>query len=318
MVVKDRATGRRTPRMKPQSEWKRTPVPHLAIIDRDTWDRSQARRQARAAIGARTLGNQRRPGIFTGLIKCGVCGASYTAYTGGRMICAGWRERGPAACSNRRTFARADLEATILDGIREQLLTPDAVEAYVAAWQAARRRRLAAQAANRDPLEKRLGLVKRGIERVVDAIVDGTANDAMKARMQALDLERQQLEAQLAKMPKESIITINPRAARNLAAKVARLQETLQSRGSADSTEHRAQIEAVREIVQKIDVRPRTQERGGPIDVVLHGVLAPLVFAAPERRGNECMTVTVAGGSAGHAHTWPAARLPLEMKRAFA
>jgi site-specific DNA recombinase len=32
-VRKDPATGKRRPVMKPESEWRRTPVPHLAIVE---------------------------------------------------------------------------------------------------------------------------------------------------------------------------------------------------------------------------------------------------------------------------------------------
>jgi hypothetical protein len=34
-VRKDLNTGKRTPTMKPEAEWKRVAVPHLAIVDPD-------------------------------------------------------------------------------------------------------------------------------------------------------------------------------------------------------------------------------------------------------------------------------------------
>ena len=43
-VKKDPMTGKRTPVMKPESEWRRTPVPHLQILADDLWARARARR----------------------------------------------------------------------------------------------------------------------------------------------------------------------------------------------------------------------------------------------------------------------------------
>jgi site-specific DNA recombinase len=74
VVVKDRATGRRTPRMKPESEWKRTPVPALRIVDEATWSQILERHEREEGKRPETM-QARRRGLFSGLLKCR-CGAA--------------------------------------------------------------------------------------------------------------------------------------------------------------------------------------------------------------------------------------------------
>lgn len=289
---KDRSTGKRVSTARPREEWKRTPVPELRIIDEGTWGVVRARKD-RETAEPRTV--QRRPGIFSGLLKCGVCGGSYTIYTSGKLICATHREKG--TCSNTRTPNRAKVEKRVLDSLRERLLSPEAIEHYVRAYQSAERERLTALTSKRIPLEKRLGEVKRSIERVIDAIVDGTANDAMKARMKTLDDERLTIEATLRELDEDHpVVTLHPSAAKTYAAMIERLQETLTEIATANPTRaQRDLIDAVRGLVEKIEIMPISMERSGPIDLILHGTLARFLHGA-EQPTHGGLGALVAGG----------------------
>lgn len=87
--VKDPTTGKRQARPNPPEEWITEEVGDLRLINDDLWE-SVKRRQsairsemgnARASFkaGGNTLGKARRPTyLFSGLLKCGCCGASYT------------------------------------------------------------------------------------------------------------------------------------------------------------------------------------------------------------------------------------------------
>ena len=93
--------------------------------------------------------------------------------------------------------------------------------------------------------------------------------------MRGLDEERQSLEIALAKISAERPKTqLHPRAAENYAQIVEQLQATLGEATNADSRAHRDLVDAVRALVEKIVITPLTQDRGGPIDIVLHGTLA--------------------------------------------
>jgi len=73
--IKDPTNGRRQARRNDRSNWMTAEIPELAIIDRELWEAAQARRRAR-------LWQRRGPkGLLSGLLKCGVCGASYIIVT---------------------------------------------------------------------------------------------------------------------------------------------------------------------------------------------------------------------------------------------
>ena len=300
-VRKDRTTGKRRPRPIPPEQWKRTPVPHLRIVDQEIWEVASARKAAESANHPRELANKRQPGIFSGLLKCGRCGASYTAYTGGRLICAAHRERGEAACMNRRTVKRADVEQTVLDGLRTRLLSPAAIRAYVEAWTAARQARADKLQTRQRPLEKRLAEVQRSLDRIVEAIASGLAADAMKAKLQGLEAERLDLTAKLAEISADDSaprLDLHPSAGQGLAKKVEALQTLLASAAIAsDNLAQRELVDSVRGLVERIEIHPRTQDRGGPVDVILQGTLAPVIFARePSKSPASCMSLVVAGG----------------------
>ena len=87
--VKDPATGKRVSRPNPESQWIRTEVPHLRIVDDALWQAARHRQQAVArlfeatTIGAREarakrLHSARRPvSLLSGRLTCGCCGGRY-------------------------------------------------------------------------------------------------------------------------------------------------------------------------------------------------------------------------------------------------
>lgn len=103
---------------------------HEAIIDRATFDAVQAEIALRAA---RYQPNPRPPATypFTGIIKCGICGAPYrrkhadagTKYEKIAWICSTFNRRGKTACSSQQIpedVLKAKVqEAGGLDGLTE-------------------------------------------------------------------------------------------------------------------------------------------------------------------------------------------------------
>jgi site-specific DNA recombinase len=297
-MTKDAKTGKRISRPRPESEWRRTPVPQLAIVDLAVWAAVRERKAREAGARPRDL-VQRRPGPFSGLFKCGCCGASYTAYTGGRLICAGHRERGAAACTNSRTVNRDELEARVLDGLRERLLAPDLVAAYVQAYREEWRRRRASHEDRRAPIARRLAELNRQAERIVDAIARGTAGPALEARLVALEAERLELQVQLEVLDRdaEPPVEFHPRAAEAYAERIGRLQQRLAEAAAGEAADDQAAVQAVRELVDRIEVTPRTADRAAPVDLVLHGRLAAFVRPmSPGAAPAPCMGKVVAGG----------------------
>jgi site-specific DNA recombinase len=291
-VRKDRSTGKRLPRMKPESEWKQTLVPHLRIVSDEAWAAAAARRRQVSAPAA----PKRRQSIFVGMLKCGMCGANYTTYTGGKLVCAGYRERG--TCTNRRTPMRAQVEARVLDGLREKILSPEAVATYVRAYHRDMRASKATLAARKAPLEKRLGELRRALDRAADALLAGTLTAAVQAKVMEMEGERIAIEASLATATAEAQaepFELHPKAAEVYAGLVAELQATLADIANGQTRAQRALIDEVRGLIDKIVLTPVTQDRRGPIEITLHGTLAKFM-RGPEQDQNQRSVLMVAGG----------------------
>lgn len=305
VVVKDRATGRRTPKMKPESEWKRSLVPALRIIDEATWSAIQARHEREEGVRPEKLQSRRR-GLFSGLLKCR-CGASYTVYSGGRLMCAAHRERGDTACANSRTVSRAEVEARVLYGLKEKLLAPDLVEAYVSAYRQRMAANKASAADRRRPIERRLAEVERRIERGVEAILDGTATDRIKASLKALEAEAAELKAQLAEEDARDAaptVELHPQAPAQYRRRIEQLQAALDKATAEDLDSAGDLVEVVRGLVIGIEIRPNPAWPKGPVEINVVGDLARFLKpAATEPNENRCGWASVAGASYSRSPT---------------
>ncbi|MDB5507998.1 MAG: Recombinase [Hyphomicrobiales bacterium] len=96
-------------------------------------------------------------------------------------------------CDNERTITRQAIEARVLDGLKEQLLTPDLVTEFVAAFHdkvEAIRREQRGDAALRAREASEIELEISGLMRSIE---HGFYDPAMKARLKDLQAERERL-----------------------------------------------------------------------------------------------------------------------------
>ncbi len=293
---KDRRTGKRVTICKPASEHQRVPVPALAIIDHPTWDRTQTRLLSRRLNDPAARARLARPrSLLAGLTRCGRCGGSYTSMGAGRLVCTAYRERGVTACDNNRHIGRAEVERRVLEGLRERLLTPEAVAAYVRAYHAEWMRRTAERRDTRTPIARRLGEVERAIARGVDALFSGAAvAEAVGKKLAALEAEQAELRAKLVALDDEPEppVHLHPRAAEGYAQRIAALQENLAELAASDSPAQRAVIDDVRGMIDRIEIEPTSKVRGCPVRITLHGQLASMVSPHISQYGG----TLVAGG----------------------
>ncbi|WP_207541209.1 recombinase zinc ribbon domain-containing protein, partial [Sabulicella rubraurantiaca] len=102
------------------------------IVEDELWQRVQARHadlDARAAVSRNPL-RARQPAKypFSGLLVCAQCGRGYQVSGKGRFGCAG---KAAGICSNGKTVAQSVLEGRVLAGLKERLLSPEAIAAAV-------------------------------------------------------------------------------------------------------------------------------------------------------------------------------------------
>jgi site-specific DNA recombinase len=159
--VRDPDTGKRVSRVNDATALMTTDTPALRIVDAATWSAVAELLTERAKPHAN--GRPMRPRhMLSGLMRCGVCGASYIVSgnrgPGPQFACSGRREKG--VCDNARTIAGAKVEARILAALETHLLAPDAVAEMMRAYVAERGQAEAAGRRERQRSEKRLGAVR--------------------------------------------------------------------------------------------------------------------------------------------------------------
>jgi hypothetical protein len=158
----------------------------------------------------RTLGGWRGGGgepttLFGGWLRCSKCGGSVILADAKNYACGTRKDRGPAVCTGVR--ARRDaVEATVVGYLREQLLSPTAIDELE---RAVRERLNVAErekASARRRASARLGELEAEISRLVEAIGQVGVSPALAARLKAAEVElaaekRPQTRADVSQMP---------------------------------------------------------------------------------------------------------------------
>jgi DNA invertase Pin-like site-specific DNA recombinase len=292
--VKDPTTGKRVSRLNPESDWVITEVPDLRIIDDALWEKVRARQ---GALKSKETGvpvwDRRRPRtLFSGLMECGCCGAGFSKVQKDSFGCSAARNKGKAICTNMVTIKQKDLEARVLDALAHHLMDPEAVAAFCEAYTAERNRLAAAATSSRTIMEKELATTKRDHAKLVDAIIAGVPADQVKDKMNALDARRKELEAQLALADASPApVRLHPKMSETYRERVAALIQ-----GLAESEGMEEAREAIRGLIEKIVLTPRTEGPGMTID--LHGALASLLLLATDAPTHQVARMASGGQNA--------------------
>lgn len=296
---KDPDTRRRTARANDEADWIARAMPELRIVDDALWDAAQ---RTRRTIARRPLGARTRPKhLFSGLLRCGLCGGTITTITTDRLGCSN-QQRG--ICENGQTIARRIVEARVLAGIRGALLAPELVAAATAAYIAERKRLAAGEADARRRIERKLQEVDRGLRRLVTAIEEGAAAASVAKRLHELEGEKAALEDQLAATPAAPAapaIVAHP----GLAEAYRRMVEDLQAALAVDDVAAVAEARAaLRAPIDKLVIYPGAfQGFGRPAEfkVEIVGDLAQMLRLASGQTGEPRHTdVLVAGTRSRH------------------
>ncbi|MEO3475912.1 recombinase family protein [Roseomonas sp. CAU 1739] len=281
--IKDPSTGRRVARQNGEADVVVEAVPELRIIEQDLWERTQARLAAVARPECSPLAGSsgrtgprwqdRRPRhVLTAKISCGTCGASFVAIGRDYLACQTAERRGP--CGNRARVRRSRLEAQVLEALGSELMHPDHVAAFVSEFTAEWNRLVAAATAGLTTRRAELDRVRSQLERLVDALAEGTPIASVRSRMEALETRRAVLEAEVAAAGSGPAF---PRLHGNLAevyrTKVARLREALSAEGGPEI------VEAIRELIDRVEVHPPAEGATVP-RIELIGHLAAMLRAA--------------------------------------
>ncbi|GLS22062.1 resolvase [Labrys miyagiensis] len=298
--VKDPANGKRVSRANPPSKWIRTEVPHLRIVEDDLWQAVKDRQKAvasrfeAAAIGtrkarARKLHTMKRPvSLLSGLLTCGCCGGRYGLSQRDRYACLNHQRRG--TCDNGRTITRDKIEQRVLSGLKERLVSADAVAEAVRAFAQETNRLNQERRAQSERDRKVLDKIERAIAGMMTAIEDGLYQPTMKARMEDLERQKAEITERLAQALAD-VPDLHPNIATLYRKRVEQFTQTF-----ADHEDGRRAAEALRSLIGEIVLTPG--DKRGEVHAELRGELFGILeFVDPERnqRGGEVMTKGVAG-----------------------
>jgi site-specific DNA recombinase len=184
------------------------------MIGEELWNRVKAcQQQLRFEIGRDKKGNalnrlHRRRFLLSGLLVCGCCGGGYTIIGPDRYGCATRRSKG--TCSNALVIGRNELEERVLDGLRERMMAPELIAAFIEEFNAELRRLSGDADDERAAALRALADVKRKIAGIVKAIEDGAYNSTLKERLTVLEKERATAGARLAAIRTTPPLRLHP------------------------------------------------------------------------------------------------------------
>ena len=276
--LKDPDSGKRVARPNPPSEWITKDVSELRIIDEELWQAAKTRyasvqRKWSSTDENRRFNQFRRPKyLFSGLTKCGECGAGFIVYSREHLGCFGARGRG--SCTNRLTIPRQEVEERVLRALQNKLMRKDFFEEFCREFAKEMNRLRMEQRAGLTSAKRELGRVKHEIQKVIDAIVDGVKGSEVKDRMAELQDRKEALLKQI-ETANESPPLLHPSIADLYRTKVEELSAALQR----EDTRLEAS-EMLRGLIDSIVLMPEE----GQLRIELRGNLAAMLTAAQKTR----------------------------------
>ncbi len=282
--VKDPETGKRKFRVNPESEWIRTEVPHLRIIDTDTWEHAQ---KIKARYSSRA-GNKRqtKKRLLTGLVKCGECGGGMTIIRHNRYYCSAKRERG--TCNSSIGIAAPEIENRVIAGLRSILIdNENLVETFATEFRAEFARLRKQRGANERHLQKELNKVNNAIKRCLTFITDSDEEPGLvRDELRNLETRKRDIDKAVAAIHEEQVIKVHPNTASLYRKKVGELENLL-----SDETARPQTMDIIRSLIDHIEVHA-SLERKTP-EVKLVGALAQiLAFSQSNGEGHRDLDST--------------------------
>jgi site-specific DNA recombinase len=210
--IRNPKTGRKELIPRPEAEWESVYRSELVIVSNDLWAAAhESLHDANKFLTGKRRGGMNRTGasrryIFSGLMKCGVCGGKINII-GGKPPYAQYgchNNRFLDSCQNRLTITQRGLEQQLLaqlsNGLQDPRLAAHLSSEFEEQLKTAyeNEAKLAQEAANSaNDLRARRSVLQTKMKNVLDAIVDFGPSSDLKERHQELQTEFAALERKL-------------------------------------------------------------------------------------------------------------------------
>ena len=209
--VRDPDTNRKTPRLRPETEWIVTEHPELRIIQQDLWERVQQRIEAHAQGKWNTKKPASPKYLLSSLLKCAVCESNFVMQSYYQYGCAGHKDRGPTVCCNGLRVSRTLAEQKILTGIQQDLFTPEGLDLFIAETTKLLTEQRRRRVPERDRAQRQLIEVEKTIVNIMAAIKAGILTSTTKSELEKAEAERTRLQRTIAETP-NTVVVMLPRA----------------------------------------------------------------------------------------------------------
>jgi site-specific DNA recombinase len=194
-------TGKRVFRPRPQNEWVRAEAPHLRLVSDELASAVRRRLEVVKSMfgregGGLTVGPKRY--LFSGLLKCSVCGGSISLVSGrgrhgaDRYGCSVHHQRGDSVCENAALVRRDELEQSLLKGLADSVLRIEVIDYAVARMEEALRKGHEKLNAELERMRQRKLQLEAELARLVNAIAEGQPSQSF---MTAIGEREKELQA---------------------------------------------------------------------------------------------------------------------------
>lgn len=283
--LKNPDTGRSAYRLNPESEWIRSEAPELRIVPQELWDAAKARQNdlttlyknqieaSRAATRTMMAKNgglnatHRPRTLLSGLVFCGCCGGTYARRGQDRFACSNHVLAN--GCDNARTIARTVLEARVLTGLHERMMTPDMAAEAMRAYAQETNRLNCERRQSEDATRRDLAETIKAIAEIVRVIEQGGWHRALSDRLTELETKQDGLTARLSDVPRDTP-DIHPNIAETYCRRIERLTAALDHPDDALEA-----ADALREVIDRIVVTPGKGR--GDYSITLQGELGTII-----------------------------------------
>ncbi len=246
--LKNPDTGKRTYVKRPESEWIVTDMPELRIVDAELWDRVKSRQtKLQAEVGDRIRLGLRAASstgcstgrgfkyLFSGLLKCGHCGANFVMHSVTSYGCALNLNGGHAACFNQMRLPRRKAEKKLLNVLKQDLLTPEACDVFILEVKKQLKSYAATAQCNTKHLQIEIGTAQSEIDYLIAAIKKGIDSATIKDALMAAEVQKTNAEKRLHAALDLDLRSIN-RMAELLPEALVRYRKTIENIGTVLET----------------------------------------------------------------------------------
>lgn len=236
--IKNPDTGRRKRIERAESEWVITDLPELRIVPQPLWDAVKARQaqirqdstKLRHVLNNPDSRSHSGKYLFSGLLKCGCCGANFSMQGSYSYGCAANVSRGETVCANKLRVPRRFLEDRLIEAVRANLYSEKAIELFIAETAVLLKQAEKDGQPDQVALKRQLADAQKTIDNIMMAIKAGIFSSTTKAELEKAELAKTQAEEAIKDIakPTQSLPDLLPKAAERYKTLVADLVNVLQ------------------------------------------------------------------------------------------